>query len=440
MNEVNCKNLSKVVSNVEDLKERFDHFFQSGDIKIVKHIKWEITEILYEVEKLLDPANIFLSEIKKESFWDEVVDRKVFAKFTDLENSHPNDARYIFSRFENAVARFPKYKSLKGSLEYQDFMERLVMDMEIYKLINKYRFLDLSDIYSMLNTSFLNKYAEDDQQIIVEKLHDSLKDYFGCFLKGGNLIVHEAGWKLGQYMSGGKIIAGKALEGAGTQMSGGTLKILKLMRSVVPVTSSSRLAGFRMSGGTLFIEETDSDGIAIGVAAEMSGGTAIAPNDNIGFKAKGRGTILHSNNIPHTIDGKREFFYNPKEHVYLSTFDSLRIRIREKIATNQKDIIKFLRDQTLVVVKDLSAIGPPPDAYVNGGILVYRDVPEKEIGKGMKAGAIIIENRDISIEEAKNRLSKDRPGGVVLMRVWNGAGFTATSELIDLEHPSKDGK
>lgn len=260
----------------------------------------------------------------------------------------------------------------------------------------------------VIHSVFLNQYLESDTVLNTKgELPEELSFAFGCFLergrinvekvrhgaghgmKGGFLnITKHAGSNLGSEMTGGVINAKEAEDFVGSMMKGG----------VINVFTAKDYVGFRMKGGVINIDKCGNE-----LGKEGEGGTILLNRDE----------ALDSNRAQIFLNNGISFCqYSQKYRIYFEErTGSVEIHDRE-------ELMKFFEEKKGIGIL-LDNQVPFPAQGLKGGILVFHQLPEENVGEGMEDGLLILENPEISKKEVKERLSTKRKGGLVMMRVLN---------------------
>lgn len=293
---------------------------------------------------------------------------------------------------------------------YQLFLRRLALQEN--KIKDAYHNPpDPSLFFGMLNSCFLNRCLKEKTVLNVENIPPILKDYFVCFLENGTLNIKEGIGNLGRGMRGGTIYINKR-KGI---FEGGYV-------------------GEDMKGGTIYIGPTDSE-LVLG----PKGGTFYVGHQNYGvdltyFK---EGTVLlqDTNDIICPVADSRTlstriWHFDESKRKYVNAHNEIRLHTNDAV-----DMMYFIAfGEGLKIIEDPELINDYTYfEKMRGGILVFKKTPPV-IGKEMKGGIVIIEDEDPSItpEEVKKRISPDKTGGFVYLRIFDKEG-KKESELIDVE-------
>ncbi|MCL5411083.1 MAG: hypothetical protein M1324_04595, partial [Patescibacteria group bacterium] len=115
-----------------------------------------------------------------------------------------------------------------------------------------------------------------------------------------------------------------------------------------------------------------------------------------------------------------------------NTFDAA--KPAEPMSGDEELVKARERKAGLYIVDDIRNFSVDVTDGWEDGILVLRDLPEKNIGKGMKGGVVIVES-SLSPDEVRSRLSaEDKTGGAILMRLPDPTEDEPNNtKLIDLE-------
>jgi len=128
--------------------------------------------------------------------------------------------------------------------------------------------------------------------------------------------------------------------------------------------------------------------------------------------------------------------YKQDEKVYWKSPERLADQPKQAMPmVDEEELVKAReRKAGLYIIDDINRFtGDVTDGWEDG-ILVLRDLPEKNIGKGMKGGAIIIESSLLPDEVRQKLSTEDRAGGAILMRLPDPTEDNPNNtKLIDLE-------
>jgi len=340
---------------------------------------------------------------------------------------------------------------------------------------------------------FLNRYLKKEQTLEFGEIDACVGDYFGSFLRRGKIKITgsgelTAGDSIGAYLDGGEIeansvgdlafynmISGKAHvlqagHSLGERMRDGEIRALTadgfagagMGGGYLEIKTASERVGERKEGGLLRIGKAGSSacfgqtgGVSIfhetsdRLAYEFSGGVVFAdktgPNaaenatggiviiqekaDDVGSGANNTVFLLHkdsdfqSNNVFASYYFDKGTYFNfqgskPKHYLDdagLKAFHQLRYGMG--------------------ILDSFSRINGDVTRDLKGKILVVREMPPQDFASGMTDGVVILEVPKASPKELALRISSQRRGGLILMRVRDPKAPEGT-KLIDLEKGS----
>lgn len=460
--EVNCYNVSGKIKNVKLLVSEYKNILpatlQSGDYRDAWELKQRIEVLVDELESALNPGAVFLEQLKQPETWEKL---KVIADENDKKFEYIGSGAYplirsrmTFDRISEIFGRNANGLRLSQK-QYDKFINNYVRDEDLTNRINnlvqgeiEINKQEVWYMFSALHSVFLNKYLEEKQQInIGEEACKAYSWYFLCHLQKGEISASEVKDYVGYQNDGAKLKFAKTGSGLGELMNSGEIEAeeagatpgLTMRGGRLRMTKCKNAAGLSGAGGTLEVEQAGTSfalgmGMAEGATVYCKeaeedafrdfAGTAYYEGDisNISAKRKlEKSTILLKN--PFSLYNSEEadiFWYDSEETKYknrLGFVDAM---------SDYRDMDLFLEGGQGMVVLDESydfmADSPRESIYrkvgnMTAGILVMKVAPQSEIGKGMRGGILILEDPDISLEDVKLRLSEDRPGGLVFMRV-----------------------
>jgi formylmethanofuran dehydrogenase subunit C len=471
--------MTSYVSTISHKRVAFDKEFSKLEAEKPLEIKAEIDSILHEIWRRISPTEKFIKILKDPAVWDKF-DSNV--KVEHSKNSGEKDWMNYPINLEEIEEIFGNF-DYKGSLSnehYADFVsflntfkEWVMTHIESLRPEGVEYFWDNQESISHsiirgLNSIFLEKTMKAESSLVLNDLPKELTAYtFGAKLKTGRIEIDEVDNGLGQEMSGGEIVAKKAGTHAGSGMTGGRLAI----GEVCGTTGSSMQGGkivversvSKDESGCPFAYESDHGTIIANIVEDEVAGcgswTDILINEAKRGKlgaGKGGGTLIanRSHGELGRPDGysRKECFatllvgeyddgypqgsnfetysYNDNNKIYID------LRKREVVSSyiaNDEELTEFKKKRCgLVVVNKYSDIQQNITDGMDGGIVVLKQLPTSELGKGMNRGAVVVDIPGITKERIRKVLSKDRSYGLILMRVPDPDDPKKT-KLIDVE-------
>jgi len=304
-------------------------------------------------------------------------------------------------------------------------------------------------LFTIINSAFLELFLEEKQTLDLSDfdLPWQVSENFGLGLNRGEIKIKKAGQYAGAWLHGGEIQVEVAKDFAGFEMEGGKIVAKKvgdfagagMKAGCLVAEKSGQMPGVEAKGGTIYVYES---GNRAGERAE--GGTFVVEQ---GF---GIASSIASNK-PYFITGEMSTFSSsyrdypeqaicydedseyPEKSEYLD-----RLQRSPVLITSSKQLEVF-RNASNGVVAIPNFEGSPVNENtpelckgMNGGAMVFKTAPEANIGEGMEGGILIIEDRNISIEELRSRISPGKKGGLILLRVPDPERSTRT-RLVDVE-------
>lgn len=456
--EVTCAGISKSMDRIKKIKNSFDQLF-SDQTKFspekasrLEAIKDELSQKIEELENQISPLKRFLNELAKPQTWEDI--KGLYRKEIDSgawENVHADHPDGFFHNLEKMFSKAPR-GSIDNRGEYEDFLGKFLTSNIEAKLAEvdeciKDAFLEIdpdwmSDydnyikekggkfLLSALHSVFLNKYLSNDAVLTFDRPPESLYDNFGCYLERGTFNITQAG----DY-------AGLCLNGATLNIEVVGKELAQLMKNgVVRAKHAGYGPGMIMYGGTLRVTESVGPEFA-----GYAGGSAVILADKIhdidlkanvtAHKALDSFTALMLIDRKDTVI-KDEGVYNANYHGDYWDTESVWPASEIRSLEEYTSYIQTYKEKKKLVMVNLESDQNLTEG-LDGGIVVFFKAPKKEIGRGMSGGAVILEDEDLSVEEAKKRISKeDRTGGIILMRVPDPSpDDPRRTKLIDLEMP-----
>jgi hypothetical protein len=423
----NCRQLQSIFHRALKLSRLALDYLQNNNAEKVLEYKSHLDVIIKHLKNELFNGSDFIKQVETEEFWESfnLALEKIcqdygtymgylreFGEFENLTLDN-NTNKSIYQKISELSAGIPD-KKLSGA-QLLIFFKKLTESDTIRGNIKKHlkaQFGLISSthpelILNMLNSIFMEKNIDPGYRVAFPDGEDIPIDYLS-YLHSGRIELGEAD-SCGGYMGGGTLKAKTAGRASLNNMTGGTAYIGKGEYNI----------GHSMSGGTIYCEEAE-----LAIAPGAVSGTVLIGNRKID-QAKLETVARESK-----MNLAMIYCYDEQSREY-STLDYKSGPNDIIFAIQLEEFIKT--KQGMIAIKDPDRFENPAE-NMEGGILVYTlYAPKKDIGKGQKGGIIILEIKHdpLTPEEASARLSKDRSGGFVFLRVFDKN--RKTSKLVEIE-------
>lgn len=391
LNKLSCEQIYKEYQTIQDLRDQcclewnalraLEGNDQKKKMEQVKDLVQSIKEKIEALrEKVSLPEKMFFR-----FFYRPEVKEKL-KEMISIDDLNPDEFFTLFGHLSGKTITTENYYNfLRIVNENTDEL------LEFTKGIDKeFAQREFKSFLQFFHSAFLNTFLKENTKIQIHKeIPEWALENFGCYLKQGTIDVASVKGGFGYDMRGGTVrvgIGGAEGETFCEEMEGGTVYAKKVSGTV----------GRWMDGGTIYIEESQ----------------------NIGSR-KNRGTILIGN--PNTVEMEEEkhsrilWYYDETDGVYKNFRGG-----KEFLIHTFEELKGFKFQKEGVAVIQYPSLRDYPDLTkdLEGGIMVLRKMPSV-IGKDMKGGIIIIEDDDPNItpEEVKKRISPDKTGGFVFVRL-----------------------
>ncbi|MCX6808293.1 MAG: hypothetical protein NTW50_01325 [Candidatus Berkelbacteria bacterium] len=466
----NCQKISNILTRI----------YQSG-----KPTNFGTTLSSPKPQELLNfqkSAEKLIGEYHKEYFerffFKYMTSDSALTKFLLLPESSGFDPKKIYSELMNEAFVYlneacPEiFINHLNTERYNSFLNLLDQNVELVSAATKKAAgYGRSEIYgasyfSYMNSAFLELFLGEETVEVDRPLPESIRDFFGANLSHGEISLREAGDYAGYKLNGGKLNICVAGNQAGTEMSrgrlritsecgiwpgnrasGGLLELPDLVEHVsggatrgfvVKISKTARPAQIKNGGAVYWIGEQKRQlGISTDTAIYIEKpGAGIEYFQGKAFKPKapillGQPYIKGVFGQPKLFDkthSKGTIYYFDEEKKKYFSLDGER---PDMIITNEH-LIAYAGNQNFAVIKHLQAITENPFEYMRYGIVVMYDLPERDIGKGMRGGILILEEAGATVESIKKRLFPYRNKGIIFLRV-SDPDNPGKTKLVDVE-------
>jgi hypothetical protein len=460
----NCENITEGIERISMKVGRLNFF----DTKISLPIKSEIKDEMKEIFKVISPESAFVEALEDPDFKVKLMEfiRSSASACTELSDFMMRVMEnLIFNYLDGFFANLKSAKPL-STQSYERFMTNLC-DSPIVQNICEDAMTELNSIqkdgevektylynahpyhfYSILNSCFLEGMLKESQTLNLENtvIPDELFDYFCFGLSHGKIAAKYLGDSAGAALRGAELSAVRVGNFAGLAMDDGKIKVgqagsyfaMDMGGGVATAKTCNVYAGSNAAEGIIFIEN-DSYGM-LGHAA--SGGMFIAnEGDDIGVESDAFGPIFvlgeEAKIDPTYAKRNPERHYHYRSHVstgFVSEYHNGTLSTPQSIKTYDKLLTFFDMYPSFAMVSDPKIIYHPEflTKMNDDCVLLTRFAPLENIGHGMTAGVLIIEDDDVILEEVRSRLTKEKHGGLILMRVPDEEKPGQT-KLVDVE-------
>jgi len=442
-----CEKLTKALQSCQKLDREFSDIPKQADhLSTLLQYKERLKSELPDLEEIYPRYDELFLQTIRENPWSE----KVFAGLEGDTDEISNQKIYkvlkdvILEHYEKPAGHFSPgliNKFLK-SLMYDSMSNQEIQDLcnQIQHKLALSGIKGLSSNYhewirSTLGTLFLETHL-GDKTLKIPPIPSRSQEKFGCFFEKGHITVNTvrdgafygmtggradiilAKGELGRALAGGDIFVGRVVPdytlknfGLGCEMTGGTIHAQEVLCIV----------GKGMSGGTIYIEKF----IEGSVSTEMSRQATLILGEthNAGDIGNGSHSVLLMDDEKLPDAGLSGYYYFDKSR---DIFRSRRGSLMAKFPVLTEKDLPF----HLAIEEGLWVFDRPADyqkVIIRGGIVVYKDLTGVElIGEFLLNGAIIIDDENISLEEAKARLYEKRLGGMIFYlekewgKTWRG--------------------
>lgn len=450
-----CKQVTISISKLKKAFHEFGSNLDSADSDNIKNLVQEsedLKEMVLETQReVISPVRSFLKELEKPG---------VIEKIRAIVEQERGDGE----RFRLVSALFDKLPSglIFDDTVYKDFLEEIGFDSnyatdiinECERISDDFNY----DIINHLNSVFLNKFMKSDSVLTMDDLPPRLSYYgFGSYLEKGTIKLKNAKRGLGHGAKKTTFIAERTGDHPGVASQDCRFSIGEISGSIEELGRRTRIECQEFSGKLHSCQEK----ATISVNKEFRGDFGLQ-NKNISMFCNRSVLNVYNYNPSNTFisndakkvfvtdtpgvtllkhklnDSKRSYYYDDSSRQYIPMKDSEQ---PPKVLDNPAEIATEVLDfegNGIGIIDDYSgfADNQNPCIQITHGILVLRKLDDRfPVGEGTSGGAIIIDVPKLSPEEAKQKISKNRPGGLILMRMRD-QNDPGTTKLIDLENDS----
>lgn len=468
MERGSCATISSKIFAIKKIMDEFSLLDLGNSSEILQAVekKKQIEQLVIEIEGRFDAGGMFINHLEKEEVWsafEGALQRNVAEEtevkdaYFSLPTNHTSDAMdVLWAAFE-----YVDLPLLFSDHQYAQFIRRLVDSKVIHQRIHESandlfkktkKETSVSFYYNLLNSAFLNKCLGQEKELNIDyPLPNEMKDFFGCFLENGTVNVAEVGEEAGYWLDGATLNIGKAGDELGRYMvsghinaqSSGNKSGANAQGGFLHVDQSGDYFSYNAIGGTHSTWET---GNHAGYFSNATLNVDKIPNENFHNFEEFYGTAVYGDSLEKVSDRCQDatILYNTPSFIKSNKYDHLIEYGEYSKAYSSKEEInvfdndgydRFMQLKNGIIVLDENfklENSKPVTENMEAGIMVLRKSPENNIGIGMKGGILILEDKDLTVEEAKMRIYKDRLGGLILMRVPH-KGLSGVTRLIDLE-------
>ncbi len=431
-----CQEITILISIQSALSRLFEDKFREKNAAEVKRIYKEIKNGQTEFYK----AYPKLEEEFFQKFEQPPYDIKMFSHLAD------NDT--LFNHWEPIVNKFVRKGYSIQKWNYHHFQ------MMLGKVIEKNDLAPTRNTIAALNSLFLSLFPSQERFTIKSsELHPSLQREFGRFLRGGKIKIDTLkGMSAFREMAGGDIeiekvsypeIENEVFVGLGRDQHGGRIRINNAKVDVGQFMHSGTISVNRMAqgrlaqradGGTIFVKKYLANGLDIN-KKEMAicwgavGGTFVIGE----IESSARSVVIGSANVATVLVKckKNQINYCPPngmQSASIAYFDEEKDRIgfvgsphgMKEEDEGGESLITHAMMNWILRIKTPEIARQINYNLLEGGILILNNVTSlTDIGKGQKGGVILIDDTTLTYEETCQRVSADRPGGIVIyLRKW----------------------
>ncbi len=433
-----CQEITNLISQIADENHALVLAIQKSILSQGKSKKETLEKLvtIYE-NKYPQIDKIFLSAFDSESL-EKLQEQQIGSL------SMPDNIVFKLGEHIAELTKLPPFNKLK----YLQFIRRLKSFIAKQEITDK-------KIVSKLNSLFLNLFLDENAEINlkVDELPSILQAEFGLGLNCGKIKIDQLYCdRAFNRMQGGHVEVGQILgditnSQIAYEMKGGRLIIGKTnVLAVAQILKSGTLSigeiengtfGDSAMGGTAFvgnIKITATAKVYDHILTAASGGTFIINNVDsprkiqIDINKKAHATVLIKS-------ARNKIIYNQplQPHIYsdrIAYYDESSDKFRYlhkgyQIYDMEQDTMAYLTARPLenwiYRVKTQEFARRIQYNLLEGGILIMNNADTFEIGKGQKGGAIIINDPNLTYEEACKRVApiSERLGGIVLyLRKW----------------------
>jgi hypothetical protein len=391
-NDINCQQLKKDFQEIlafrSKLSDDFTNASKDKDLAKVQASKEYLErKIIRLKEIIITPEKEFLKILNKPETWGNI------ERFIRGANPGWSGALTTYSYLEKL---FKEYKSpgILTSRHYMNFLKMIdseQVNAQIEK-ISKHTGKDsyiVKDVLSLIHALFLNLNPKKERSLEIDEYPESPALQMEFCVKDLTLSIKKSRDLLAAGLSNGTIF----IEETGDAMCANRF-------SDEPVTIYAKKAG-KYSG-----QHSHSDGL----------------------------TIL-LDNIPEDEDfsanqaARNVYKYLPAINFY----QNQELKLHENFLASSESFKNFFKENAGLFVVENSSVVPKNSLYeMEGGVLVFRDLVSLEnIGKGMKGGIIILEDKNFNFEESAKKVSSERSGGFVFYRRFGKD--PSDTELIEIK-------
>lgn len=427
-----CKELTQLIEMLKKELNDFKFYSNINSLPEMKQVKTEIDIITREFEKSFPPlAKDFL----------KAIDNPIFLEYL----AQDDDGTLVHA--ESGLGNYSNFPI--QTWDYRNFLKLLP------EFLSKKQIKDQKWAMAYLNKLFLQNYNWRSSQshrlsVNFNDLPDLLRTNFGYNLNQGKLKIDHLRGDAFMIMNGGDVDVGKFdmvgtdYSELGKEMTDGTIHIQQLIHGNV---------GSKIYGGTISVEQMENGHIApegragtifvkhhemgnstnedavVGFGA--TGGTyligEIPPQKQLMIGVKENATVVvkcKSSQIKNSPKDPPYSGFNGSIICYDEGMDKFvdmghsNSIFRSKTSEEQKGWLNTTFYVTYmergVVILDYELPELLDYKFFENGVLVLKNPPQKDIGKGMRGGIIIIDNQKITLEECRERISHERQHGIIL--------------------------
>lgn len=476
LHDRSCETVSQSLKTIKKLLQDLGRVIdgEKVDQSAALSLKSDIENKIEAIYEKIGPETFFMDQIRDEEKW-----KRVFECFAQPPNI------YELREYKKMFSLFCYFSS---EIELTDrsisnFWRLFLSDPFIIKkkkqLFAKrkgsYREGDETRLNAFFQALFVNKFIKDDTILNFSDFPKEFSKFVGAYLGRGTLIADKVDTGCGHRATGGSICVNTAAQFAGDYATNLNLKIDEAFGMNGSLWQKGKLKigkhterglGYRQKSGFIQVDTAQDN-----LVEAMTGGVLLCKKagDNLGTSASG-GVIIcddagrnigdySKSSTPETAtfllkkyesissDCRAQVFMYEENGIY-NQWDNVRGPgywhiVVPLISGSHDDDFKKDGSGLYIVRKGISSesLG---ENYISdlldglkGGIVVLREseIP-KNLGQGMIDGAVIIENYLVQskegLTELKNKICKEREGGVILARVVDPEDPKKTI-LIDLE-------
>ena len=438
---MNCSEITRIITDAKELNIPVDGLLQGDDagtlVKQQELVEGKTREFYNEYPDL---GQEFMDYVKDDANWGDIV-CQANSVTTSLTNTQ------FFESIHPAQ-----------SWDYKMFLIKLVPLLESKGMLSENN-RTYDRVIDFVNSAFLSCYPKKEGLVIKQKDLPAVlaNKSFGLKL-GGNPKLHIDHLAGGAFflMEGGEVYLENYSKSditehnfVATAMLGGYLNIENINAELIGQIMIGQIMtggtisignlnngalGTRMEGGTIFVkdyylgENLKRGPKGVGVCQNATGGTCVIgniPGHQFELQGLDRATILVKS-PRNKVGNEKSNRYNGWLACYdetLDQFESAGAKLPFCYEDWQSGMPKLAQGcyEGLHILKFPFRQQDGYDWLYNGIIVLKQSGDSNKIGRGQRGGAIIIDDDNISFEEACRRVAprSERPGGIVLyLRKW----------------------